>query len=65
MSYIPDNLDLFERHEREQQEALDLLPVCDWCGEPIQDEQFYRLDGENICKHCMDEQLVNTTDFMG
>lgn len=65
MSYIPDNLDLFERYDGRAQDEMDLLPVCDWCGEPIQDEQCYKLDGDVVCEHCMDALKVYTTDLMG
>lgn len=64
MSYIPDNHDLWEAHQAKEDERIARLPVCDWCGEPIQDEQFYHLDGEYICKACMDGQLVETVDFI-
>lgn len=63
--YVTDNYDLWEQHEREAQEAMDLLPVCDCCKEPIQDEECYKVSNKVICVHCMEECKVQTTDLMG
>ena len=64
MTYVPDNYDMFLAHEQKEEDRIARLPVCEWCGEPIQDEQFYHLDGEYICKACMDDKLVYTSDFI-
>ena len=31
------------------------LPVCDWCGEPIHEEFAYRINGDLVCKRCLEE----------
>ena len=41
-----------ERHEREKEEWLRSRPVCDECGDPIQDEGLYRVDGFIYCEDC-------------
>lgn len=54
----------FERYDREQQQKLAALPVCSECGEPIQDEYFYLINGENLCEECLqDNYRKNTADF--
>ena len=52
---IPDNYDQFVRHEAEQQAQLDKLPECSECGEKIQDEYAYYINGEWVCEQCMNE----------
>lgn len=65
MCYVADNYDLWEQHDREQQEALELLPLCSICDEHIQDEHCYQINGELICEACMDDYRVYTMDVMG
>lgn len=64
MSYFRcgDPLADFARHDREQAEWLETLPVCDICGEPIQDEKYFQKDGENICLDCL-EGFMKRNDF--
>lgn len=50
-----DPISDFERHDSEQQSLLDKLPECSYCGEKIQDEFCYEINGELICDDCMDE----------
>lgn len=52
--YMPDNYDLFARHDAEQEAQLEKLPECSECGEHIQDEEAYYINGEWICERCMD-----------
>lgn len=54
--YIPDNYDLWEAHDREQEAELEKLPVCDCCGERIQDEYYYDIDGEILCEECLKDR---------
>lgn len=51
-----DNYGLWERHDAEQEAWLEELPKCDYCGEPIQDEFLYEIQGETLHKECMEEQ---------
>lgn len=62
MGELLDNYDLWERNEREREEALEKLPKCDLCEEPITDEYFYNLDGTFICEQCMDEYYRKRTE---
>lgn len=61
-----DNYDIWEQHERDRERALAKLPVCDICGEPIQTEYTYEVDGSYICETCMVEYFrKNTEDLIG
>lgn len=52
MNY-PDSYDLWEQHERKMDRQLERLPRCSECDEPIQDDHFYLVNGENICEQCL------------
>ena len=64
MEYVRDNYDLWEAHDREQEEALEDLPKCDWCGEPIQSEYLYSIGNEIVCEDCMEECKVSVDIYM-
>lgn len=49
-----DNYSLWEMHEADQERRLAKLPECADCGEPIQDESAYYINGEWICEDCME-----------
>lgn len=51
----PDNYSQWLSHEREQERRLAQLPKCDYCNDPIQDDFYYEINGENICEHCLDQ----------
>ena len=57
-----DNYEAWKMHDAEENESLDRLPVCDYCGEPIQDEYLYEIDGELYCEDCMKEHFRKPTD---
>ena len=48
----------FYVHDAEETEWLNSRPVCDECGEPIQDDFGYRYEGNLLCADCWDK-LVN------
>lgn len=64
MSYFRtgDPLDDFNRLDREQAEYLESLPVCERCGEPIQDEYLYLINDEFVCQECLDRDFKKETD---
>lgn len=41
--------------EREYREAAAKRPKCSWCEEPIWDDRAYKIDGEWVCLHCIEE----------
>ncbi len=43
------------RKEAEDERWLRSRPVCAWCGEPIQDEYCYEIDGDLICERCIED----------
>lgn len=59
---IPDNYDLWEDHEREQAKQLEKLPVCEVCGEPIQDDHLYLINDEFVCSDCLERDFKKRTD---
>lgn len=65
MSWTDDPVADFERHDREQTAALELLPLCDYCNDHIQDEYLYDINGEFICESCLDRFFrKRTEDFV-
>ena len=59
---IPDNYDYFKQHEAEQAAWLGKLPECSECGEKIQDEYCYEVNGEFICEQCMKDNHRKSTE---
>ena len=51
--YTSDPLTDFANHDREQAKRLDELPVCEICGEPIQDEHLFLINDEFVCTECL------------
>ena len=39
---MSDNYDLWEQHDAEQEAWLRKRPMCDCCGERIQDESYHQ-----------------------
>jgi RNA polymerase-binding transcription factor DksA len=60
--YAPDNYDAFRRHQAEQDAWLDKRPLCEHCGEPIQDDYLYKIDGALYCEECMKELYRESTE---
>lgn len=62
---IPDALELWERHDAEQEAELKKLPVCDYCRKPIQDDYLFDIEGDIICEGCMKQHFrKRTEDYM-
>ena len=47
--WASDPIDAFHQHEAAQERWLRSRPVCAECGEHIQDEYAFYIDGEWIC----------------
>ena len=60
--YTDNPLADFERWDSEQAEQIAKLPVCEYCGEPIQDEHFYLINDEVICKECLNAHFRKFVD---
>ena len=60
-----DNYDLWEMHDAEQEAELDKLPLCEICGQPIQQEQAIYYNDQWFCESCEDEAwAVIRGDFL-
>ena len=61
MYYTDDPERDFARHDAEQAREEASLPHCDYCGEAIY-ESYYYINGETICKDCMDDSFKRYVD---
>lgn len=59
---VPDALDMWERHDAEQQKELKKLPVCEYCGEPIQEDHYFDFGDEVICESCLNGYFRKAVD---
>ena len=57
MFYTNDPISDFERHDAQQERWLQSRPVCEVCGEHIQDERLYDIDGDLVCEECLKEYM--------
>ena len=62
VSSLSDNYDLWRRREAEQEAWLETRPICDHCGQPIQDENLYDFDGVLYHEDCMNENFRKRTE---
>lgn len=60
--YVPDNYDAYRDHEARQEAELKRLPKCEHCGERIQDDFLYEIDGSVYCEECMNELFRHSTE---
>ena len=44
----------FDQWDAEQARYLARLPKCSECGQPIQDEEYYEIDGKFYCSDCLE-----------
>ena len=44
----------FERWDAAREAELAKLPKCCECGEPIQTDCYFEIDGDLYCEDCMD-----------
>ena len=55
----------FDRDDARKQEALDRLPKCSYCDEPIQDENLFDIEGTIYCeKHAFELFRKDTEDYV-
>lgn len=62
-NHVPDPLDLFNQRDLQQNQQLAKRPVCDYCDHPIQDDFYYEIDCEKVCKHCLDTHFRRDVDI--
>ncbi len=62
---LPDNYDLWCRHEDELEAELERCPVCCECDEHIQDEACWDINGDLYCEECAKDKFRKwTEDYM-
>ena len=59
---MPDNYSQWEAHERKQEAWRQSRPVCDHCGEHIQDDHCYNINGERLCPDCLNNYFREEID---
>ena len=57
MSFTDDPIRDFEKHDAEQERWLQSRPVCSECGEHIQDEDLFDIDGDLVCEECLSDYM--------
>ena len=61
--YYTDNPERdFLRHDRRQERERAKLPVCWYCEEPIQDEEFFLVNDIVFCEECMNRNFRKRTE---
>ena len=51
---MEDNYSLWRLVERNEERYMARLPVCSYCGRPVQEDYYYRINDELICPDCME-----------
>lgn len=54
-----------ERYMAEQEAKLEKQPICADCGEHIQADHFFMINGEPICPDCLDSNYRREMDDYG
>lgn len=52
-----DAYEAWERHDAEQEKWLQSRPVCSECGEHIQEEHLFDIDGDLVCEGCLNDYM--------
>ena len=59
---VPDNYERWKQHDAEKQAELDKLPVCEYCGERIQDDYYFEINDECICEDCLNDNFRKSVE---
>ena len=62
MRYTDNPLADYDYYDAKEIERLSKLPTCAECGEPIQDEECYEINGEFICPECLKDNHRHWTE---
>lgn len=63
MFYTDDPIADFYAYDAHQTKQLEQLPACADCGEHIQTEEAYYIDGVLICEDCIDSYRVKVEAY--
>jgi hypothetical protein len=56
----------FNRHDKEQQAAASRLPICVHCKKPIDEDEYYDIEGDCKCFKCLIKHHRKwTEDYIG
>lgn len=61
--YTNDPIADFAAYDFDQQKALEKLPICSECREPITDEYAFYINHDWICCSCMDYYKRENEEF--
>ena len=57
LRYTDNPLRDFALWSDDQEEWLNNRPECSECGQHIQDDYLYRIDGNIYCQNCIDQSI--------
>lgn len=57
-----DNYDMWEFNERKKEAWLERRPVCEHCGQPIQEDWLFDINGELYHPACAAEAFEKSTE---
>lgn len=60
--FTDDPLADFAQHDAEKERRLAQMPICADCGNPVQEDHFYSINGEVICPDCMESNYRKDID---
>lgn len=64
MSYFRhgDPLDDFDRYDKDLARQEAKLPVCEKCNHPITDDIYFDIEGEILCRECMEDKYMKIVE---
>ena len=63
MNYLGDPLTDFYQRDDEEIESLKSIPVCDTCGKPAtQEDYYYLINCKVYCEDCMNSEFRKWVD---
>lgn len=62
MCYVPDYLDHWSEHNRQQEEELLKRPMCEYCEEHIQSDELYLINDCFVCPDCLEKHFKKRTE---
>jgi formylmethanofuran dehydrogenase subunit E len=57
-----DPLRDFDRYDALMADKEAKLPHCEKCGDPINDDIYFEIDGEILCENCMCDIYARSTE---
>lgn len=57
LHYTDDPIRDAEVAQMDAERWLDSRPTCELCGQPIQEDYYFRIDDMNICEYCWDPYI--------